>query len=75
MKNKKQTPVKWLVNRIFGKHTEQWQKEIDYAISLEEHESLYIFKNGYDLGFDQCKKGKERIMNVSDLRKKLNKIK
>jgi len=40
----KQTAVEWLVEQIFGDHTEQWQKEIQQATEMEKEqiENAYL---------------------------------
>ena len=34
------TAVEWLIDKIFGEHTEAWQKEIQQALEMEKKQIL-----------------------------------
>lgn len=34
------TAVEWLIDKIFGEHTEAWQKEIQQALEMEKEQIL-----------------------------------
>jgi hypothetical protein len=40
----KQTALEWLVEQIFGDHTEQWQKEIEQALEMEKQQIMEAFQ-------------------------------
>lgn len=48
------TAVEWLVQQIFGEHTEAWKEEIQQALELEKQQKKQIVLNllYHELGHD-----------------------
>ena len=42
------TAVEWLVQQIFGEHTEAWKEEIKQALIMEKEQILKAYDKGYD---------------------------
>lgn len=42
------TALEWLVQQIFGEHTEAWQEEIQQALEMEKEQILKAYDKGYD---------------------------
>ena len=40
------TAVEYLVQQIFGEHTEAWQKEIQQALEMEKQQIMQAFDKG-----------------------------
>ena len=41
------TAVEWLVQQIFGEHTEAWQEEIQQVLEMEKQQIIDAYIEGY----------------------------
>ena len=58
----KQTAVEWLIEQIYGDHTEQWQKEIEQAKEMEKEQLTKSYIKGSSDAVDDLWK----FMNPND---------